>query len=436
MNALGCAVRIDTDQLSEGDAAEVERVWQDAVPRWDDPAPVDHLTVRVNTVIPLDYALSSLSQQVTLAAIEARRGQLWMLHAAGIADEAGRVIALVGPSGQGKTTSSRMLGAHYGYVSDETIGIAPDGSVVPYRKPLSVIEPGAPAKVQRPPSELGLRPLPEAPLRLAGLVLLDRRPDAADTAVVEECDLGEVLDELVAQTSYIADLPNPLRTIAAQLAAIGGIHRVTYREAETLPAALQLLFQEPNPVELAEPPVRARPSADLAGIYRGAYLDAVALDGPDRLALLQPDLPMGATFRLVAGIGPALWQAADGVPAADLEAAAVAAYGAPPGVDLRAAVAAAVAELTEHGVLAAEPTWRLRAIAVAGADGAEPVPTTFEGSTAAIWRVLAAARGIAFTRLVDLVAEQTGLPREQMETDVRTSLATLESAGLVERIAP
>ena len=54
--------------------------------------------------------LSGLSQQVTLAAIEAARGRAWMLHAAGIATPDGQVVVLVGPSGRGKTTASRALG--------------------------------------------------------------------------------------------------------------------------------------------------------------------------------------------------------------------------------------------------------------------------------------------------------------------------------------
>ena len=100
--------------------------------------------------------LSSLSQQVTLAAIEAARGRAWMLHAAGIATPDGPVVVLVGPSGRGKTTASRALGAVYGYVSDETVAIDEDGRVWPYRKPLSVIEDFAAPKTQLAPSALGL----------------------------------------------------------------------------------------------------------------------------------------------------------------------------------------------------------------------------------------------------------------------------------------
>lgn len=357
VSALGCAIRIDTTGLSEADAAEVGRVWADAIPSLGDPLPVSHLTVPVAMDKPLAHSLTQLSQDVTLAALQARRGELWMLHAAGLADDEGRVVVLVGPSGQGKTTAARTLAASYGYVSDETVGVAADGRVLPYRKPLSVIEGSSRwVKSQRPPTELNLRPLPQAPLRLAALVLLDRRADGPDIAVVEECDLGDALPELIAQTSYVADLTDPLRTIASHVEATGGIRRVIYREARTLRDALAPLFSEP----VAERPVPARmlaqesePTAtsDPRRVHRGAYLDALELDQPDRLALLQPDVPEGATLRLVAGIGPALWRAADGASMDDLVSAAVAAYGAPAGVDVSAAVAVAVQELCAQSVL-------------------------------------------------------------------------------------
>ncbi len=355
VSALGCAVRIDTTALSDADAAEVGRVWSDAAPRVDEVLLDTHLTIPVQANVSLAHSLSSLSQTVTFAALKARRGQLWMLHAAGLADDGGRVVALVGPSGQGKTTASRTLAASYGYVSDETVGIAPDGTVFPYRKPLSVIEGSSHGvKAQRPPSELGLRPLPEAPLRLAALVLLDRRADGPDVAVVEECDLGDALPELIAQTSYVADLTDPLRTIASHVGATGGVRRVVYREAHTLRDALAPLFSDPDtmrPVPMSDLARKAEPTSDPVGVYRGTYLDALVLDHPDRVVLLQPDVPEGATLRLVSGIGPALWRSADGASMEHLVSAAVDAYGEPAGVDVGTAVAAAVQELCAQSVL-------------------------------------------------------------------------------------
>ena len=184
VDAVGSCIAIDLTALDEDDEAAVRAAWADAL--------ADAAAEPVETVTPYGtervHMLSGLSQQVTLAAIEAARGRAWMLHAAGIATPDGQVVVLVGPSGRGKTTASRALGAVYGYVSDETIAIDDDGRVWPYRKPLSVIEdPGAP-KTQLPPSALGLQPLPDAELRVAAVVLLDRDPSHPETPSVEVTD--------------------------------------------------------------------------------------------------------------------------------------------------------------------------------------------------------------------------------------------------------
>ncbi len=230
--------------------------------------------------------LSGLSQQVTLAAIEAARGRAWMLHAAGIATPDGQVVVLVGPSGRGKTTASRALGAVYGYVSDETIAIDDDGRVWPYRKPLSVIEDPAAPKTQLPPSALGLQPLPDAELRVAAVVLLDRDPSYPEAPTVEVTDLGDALEELISQTSFLHDQPAALRFIAALAAATGGIRTVKYREAATLPSVIPELVRPARP-DRGAGEARARRVAaapeDGARFSRVEVADEVAVDDPDRI---------------------------------------------------------------------------------------------------------------------------------------------------------
>ena len=247
------------------------------------------------TVVPYAservHMLSGLSQQVTLAAIEAARGRAWMLHAAGIATPDGQVVVLVGPSGRGKTTASRALGAAYGYVSDETVAIDDDGRVWPYRKPLSVIEDSAAPKTQLPPSALGLLPLPGAELRVAAIVLLDRDAGHPETPVIEVTDVGDALAGLVSQTSFLHDQPAALRFISALATATGGIRTVKYREAETLPAVIpELLRRPPLPSFCPRSPSTRRRGADLTGggarFSRVAVADEVGLDDPDRIALL------------------------------------------------------------------------------------------------------------------------------------------------------
>lgn len=60
-------------------------------------------------------------------------------------------------------------------------------------------------------------------------------------------------------------------------------------------------------------------------------------------------------FRLIDGIGPALWRAATGVPFEELVGAAETAYGRPDGIDIVAAVKAAVGVLSDQNVLMGMP---------------------------------------------------------------------------------
>ncbi|QKJ20306.1 PqqD family protein [Microbacterium hominis] len=442
--ALGYEVRIDVSALDAAGVLAVREAWRDALVPVVEPAepvePVDAAPV-VHAQGDLDRAtmLSELSMAVTLAAIEAARGQAWMLHATGVASDDGRVVALVGPSGRGKTTAARVLGGSYGYVSDETVAVGLEGSVRAYRKPLSIIEHAGEPKVQRAPSELGLRALPAASLTLAAVVLLDRRDDE-DGAVVSPVDLGDALGDLVAQTSYLADLERPLQTIAALVSAVGGVVRVTYREAAELVPVVEGLLAAPQEAVAAgaAEPLAAGLVGD--GICRVRARDALALEDPDRLALLHVDGHGHGTVRVLAGLGPALWRAADGVALDDLVTVAVAAHGEPEGVDATTAVASAVDGLVAEGVLRRSPLWRIRddvawtgsgerVVALALADPAA-APVALEGSAAIIWTALADSACDADT-LIQRVAERADVETADVADDVRGFLRTLERGALV-----
>jgi hypothetical protein len=180
----------------------------------------------------LDATLAWVSSAVTVTAIEARADDLWMMHAAGLADPAtGATVALVGPSGAGKTTASRVLARTFGYVSDETVGIDSSGAVLPYPKPLSVVQPGQAHKRQVGPDELGLVPAP-AVCHLAGVVLVNRVDGAS--LDVRPLATGEALVRLAEQTSYVARMSRPLLTMAGHLERVGGAVEVTYSEADEL----------------------------------------------------------------------------------------------------------------------------------------------------------------------------------------------------------
>ena len=182
----------------EGDRADqlaqaVRTAWEGCLREVDDVAPTRVVRVfldsdpdRIAAVTGEEQIVGSdestvmewLTARVTLEGIEAQHGRLWMLHACGLADPvSGAAVVLVAPSGMGKTTAARVLGRTYGYLSDETVAIGPDGSIMAYPKPLSLLEGGVRPKRQRSPRELGLVDAPEQPW-LAALALLDRRDPA------------------------------------------------------------------------------------------------------------------------------------------------------------------------------------------------------------------------------------------------------------------
>ena len=468
--ALGDIVRIDLTRLTDADARAVEDAWRDASvpPSPSEPPATPHADAGIRdeppTVVALDGVsreamLSDLSQRVTLAAIERARGRLWMLHAAGVALEDGRVVAFIGPSGRGKTTASRMLGRHHCYVSDETVAIAPDGAVLPYRKPLSVIEDPAAPKAQRAPSDLGLLPLPDAPLRLAAIVLLDRDPEGPDAPAIEEVDLGDALAELVAQTSYLPALAEPLRTVAAHADAVGGILRVVYREAQALVPVVARLADlgaaRPARTRASAPgavPPDIPPAAPGAAALDGPFytrtdaVDAVDIDDPDRVALLHVDAAGDGLVQVIAGVAPTLWRASDGATITQLTDAAVHVHGMPEGMDAVAAVSAAVDELVAADVLTVveHPVWTVtdavawvdsgdRAV-VLDLDDAAVAPKALEGPAALIW--FAVAAGGTLEEIVARVAEEAETDAVQIEADVVAFLARLRQEGWIRPSAP
>ena len=258
IDALGTIIRIDGSALTDEAWAATQEVWADA--RAARPAATPAETVTAHGAIPVESMLASLSINVTLAALRCRAGDVLLLHAAGLATPDGRVVVLVGPSGRGKTTVSRILGREFAYVSDESVAITADGVVLPYRKPLSVIENGGPIKAQRSPHELGLLPLPDAPLRLAALVLLDR-DDVSHVPSIEQVDLAEGIVSLAEQASYLGRMPQPLQTIARHVDALGGVHRLRYSDASTLaPSISKFASVEWTPREPGGP-TRGRPDS-------------------------------------------------------------------------------------------------------------------------------------------------------------------------------
>ncbi|WP_448811692.1 hypothetical protein [Agromyces bauzanensis] len=381
VRALTSTVRIELDDtLSHEERESIRSKWTDLlVDASDDPA----LTIRGSVADALaesktrgskSISLRSaaelaerITSEVTLSGISGLQGEALMLHAAAIALDDGGVIGFIGPSGRGKTTVSRALGRAYGYVTDEALAIRPDRSVVAYPKPLSIGERSS-TKRAEPASGLGLRSTPRESLRLAALVLLDRRP-GIEQPYVEQVALIDALPDLVPQTSYLSALDRPLRTLAELIASTGGVRRLVYSEAETLPPLVDDILSS---VQEDQPPV-----TDVAAAYRrdcdcfvqmlpagpsltespdsvkvrpGSYqrsnqTDALMI-GDTLIVLLRHDV------FVLDGIGPIVWLAADLLLEEELRDVVLQQLPAPPpGVDPAAAVSAAIADLMRAGLL-------------------------------------------------------------------------------------
>jgi len=249
----------------------------------------------------------NLTSRLTVAAILANAGELTMLHACGVADPAsGAVVALVAKSGTGKTTAASVLARTYGYVTDETVAIAWDGSVVPYPKPLSVKQQHGAPKRQASPDEFGLQPSPALPY-IQSIVLLNRIQGPRHTApVLERVPLADALLALIPESSSQAEVVDPLQSLCRLIESVGGVWQVTYSEAADLPAALEPLFGLQPAAQAAWEPaattgVQLGP-APVGHIRRRAPRDAVAIGG-ELLVMLDTQI-----VRL-SGIGPALWEA-------------------------------------------------------------------------------------------------------------------------------
>lgn len=192
--------------------------------------------------------LQRLTQTITYSAIGARSGEVLMLHAAALADRGtGATAGFVAEGNTGKTTLCRTLGPGRAYVTDETLAVRRDGTVVPYLKPLSVRRPDwAGVKDEQAPGSLGLQ-APSVEPWLAGLVILRREPEHEGPVLVEDLDLLDAIIELTPQSSAFMKTEGPLHWLADVLARTGGLRRVTYSEVADLEPLLDELCSRRSP---------------------------------------------------------------------------------------------------------------------------------------------------------------------------------------------
>lgn len=236
---LGVVVEIRVSGALASEAVRrLRRAWSRCLPTAPD-ALAGEAVVDVVAEGDLEGVIARATTAVTLAAIEERAGSLLMLHAASVATASGRTAVLAGPSGAGKTTASATLGRHWGYVTDEVTGVAPDGGVVAAPKPLAMVqEIGGKRSVS--PDELGLRQAP-ADLRLGRIGLLTRRPGARPGLRV--LGTAEAVVRLAEHTSYLRRLESPLDVLAGHVERSGGAVEVVYAESSELVALVEEMLR-------------------------------------------------------------------------------------------------------------------------------------------------------------------------------------------------
>ena len=250
-----------------------------------------------------DYRLTT---QIVARAIDATARDHVLLHAAGVAFPDGRVFALVAASGSGKTTAARVLcAAGLGYVTDELVACDDTLTVVPFAKPLSQLgRDGDDVKRQFSPDELGLGHSPSR-LKLAGVVLLDRRPGLAESSA-RRLDLAEAVAELMPHTCGLPQLDAPLQRLTALASAVS-VFRVTYGDASQLADALVAL-----PDTWSAVPTVTAGGPDVW--RRGMVKDAVVIG--DVTMLLKDATPI-----TLGPLGRAIWEwLEEGATIAELEA--------------------------------------------------------------------------------------------------------------------
>ena len=294
-----------------------------------------------------------LQRRVTLGLISGSAGLL-MWHAGAVAAPDGRVVALVAPSGGGKSTAVAALARHgWGYVTDETLGVSTDGIVAPYPKPLAFRRDEAIEKVSIGPDQLGLAPLPAGELKLARLLILRRDPQVA-VATVRPMALLDAVLELVASSSSLTALPSPLSQTCAMIRRCGGVFEVSYADASQLHVPIQALVADTSHAwtETLEPWASIShsdgPSRQMPGtVVRAPFLDGVATS--DEVMLLVGSVPIR-----LSGIGASIWLAAErGIATVDIPDLLVRHHGQHARADQLANEA--VHELLAAGVLVESP---------------------------------------------------------------------------------
>lgn len=340
IDVLGVRLRLES-----GDGADqVAHDWA-----WCRSEPPDGEVVAV-----AGHSARALETAVTKEAISQAVGRLHLWHAAGVASADGRVLILVAPSGTGKSTAAVHLSrSGWGYVTDETVGVTLDGRVLPYPKPVAIVSsvpdgpPLAGVKHIMSPDDLGLGRPPKA-LVVGRIVVLDRS-ETASSPTLSRMPLLEGLEAVIAQSSGLVELPEPLLSTCRIIRRAGGVYRLSYADISTATDLLdELLLRDPEPPQQwihraadVNDNDSGVPNADV--VARAPWLDAIRSDG-DWLVLV------GSVALRLRGLGATIWEALDHVRTeAELVTLVRRAHGSHP--DAAALVGRAVEDMAAAGVV-------------------------------------------------------------------------------------
>lgn len=333
-----------------------------------------------------DRASEQFTTTVTLALIRSWVGRCHLFHAAALEEPgSGLAAVLIGPSGTGKTTASRELArAGWTYLTDETAAVDfQTARIMPYPKPLSIIEQAAAPKAQRPVSELGFTAAdPGRRTRLGGIYLLSRWRESDEQPRPEGVRIRPVplidgLRQAAEQSSGLVAARDGLRRMVELAASVGGFREVRYAEADALPEALAADLRRDRSGDPAEEweydaaGARAASCTGEAPESDAAWtraLEAQAVRTAEGTLVLAAE-----QTHLLSELGADLWSALDAPrTTAQLQRRLAAVYGPPP----PGALESILGQLRAQGVIAAVPDPVPEpAPAPAPAPHPEPAPT-------------------------------------------------------------
>lgn len=257
----------------------------------------------LSDLVSLAYSASGAITRWVLSRLVGTR---LLLHSGAVEHPEHGTVLLIGPSGAGKSTAAAALARTGHYLSDELAVLDPhDLSLDPYPKPLSRVgDDGGKHDCS----------LVSEGLRAGGRtgpprhVLLLHRVRARGTDVpccrLRRLPLVEALPQIIAQSSSIWALQDPLGALARMLTGSGGALVAEYREAEQITGALTSLppaVREPW-VTVPGPGRTAAPEAhtDSQRISIVPFTQALLVRG-DAVVLLQERV---ATLR---GVTALIW---------------------------------------------------------------------------------------------------------------------------------